>query len=259
MMTGVDLVLELAGLLGGLRLVLRGDREAVLLLARDLPLARHVLGGVAHVVAVEGVPQAVLDHRVDELDVAHLGAVAQVRAMRRLAHALLAAGDHDPGRSELDLLGAERHRAKPRAAQLVHAPGRRVDRDAGVDRGLARRVLARAGGEDLPQDDLGYLSGLNPRAIERRLDRDLAQLVGRQAGERAVERADGRAGSARDHDGSLILAHRCLQKGSAEFRGRAGDATNRLRGPQTLPSQAYMPAVSQSQCRLRHGREQAAT
>ena len=101
-----------------------------------------VLGRRAHVVAVEGIPQAVLDHGVDELDVAHLGAVAQVRAVRRLAHALLAAGDDDLGRAELDLLGAERHGAQARAAQLVHAPGRRVDRDAGADRGLAGRVLA---------------------------------------------------------------------------------------------------------------------
>jgi hypothetical protein len=83
---GRDLVLELAGLLRGLGLVLRGDGELVLLLARDLPLAGDVLGGRAHVVAVEGVPQAVLDHGVDHLDVAHLGAVAQVRGVRRLAH-----------------------------------------------------------------------------------------------------------------------------------------------------------------------------
>ena len=37
-----------------------------------------VLGGVAHVVAVEGIPQPVLDHRVDHLRVAHLGAVTQM-------------------------------------------------------------------------------------------------------------------------------------------------------------------------------------
>jgi hypothetical protein len=36
---GDDLVLELAGLLGGLGLVLRGDGELVLLVAGDLPLA----------------------------------------------------------------------------------------------------------------------------------------------------------------------------------------------------------------------------
>ena len=54
--------------------------------------------------------------------------------MRRLAHALLAAGDDDLGRAVCDLLGAERDRAQARAAKLVHAPGRAIDRDAGVDR-----------------------------------------------------------------------------------------------------------------------------
>ena len=53
-------------------------RELVLLLAGDLELPGDVLGGVAHVVAVEGVPQPVLDHRVDHLEVAHLDAGAQM-------------------------------------------------------------------------------------------------------------------------------------------------------------------------------------
>ena len=75
---GDDLVLEPAGLLGGLGLVLRGDGEAVLVLAGDLPLRGDVLGGRAHVIAVEGVPQAVLDHGVDEVEIAHLLAVAQI-------------------------------------------------------------------------------------------------------------------------------------------------------------------------------------
>ena len=73
-----DLVLELAGLLGRLGLVLRGDGEAVLVLAGDLPLARDVLGGGAHVIAVEGIPQPVLDHRVDHLQIAHLLALADI-------------------------------------------------------------------------------------------------------------------------------------------------------------------------------------
>ena len=100
--------------------------------AGDLPLAGDVLGGVAHVVAVEGVPEAVLDHGVDHLEVAHLHAVAQMRAVRRLAHRFLAAGDHDLGIAVEDRLVAERDRAQARAAELVDAPGRALDRDAGA-------------------------------------------------------------------------------------------------------------------------------
>jgi hypothetical protein len=55
---GDDLVGELPGLLRGLGLVLGGHGELVLLLAGDLPLVGDVLGGLAHVVAVEGVPKA---------------------------------------------------------------------------------------------------------------------------------------------------------------------------------------------------------
>src|SRR5580700_3131354 len=126
-----DLVLELAGLLRGFGFVLRLDREFVLLGAGDLPLLGDVLGGVAHVVAVEGVPQAVPDHRIDHLEIAHLHARAQIGAVRRDAHGLLAAGNHDVGIAVDDSLIAERHRAQPRAAQLVDAPGRRLDRNAG--------------------------------------------------------------------------------------------------------------------------------
>jgi hypothetical protein len=39
-----------------------GRGELVLLLAGDLPLSGDVLRRVAHVIAVEGLPQAVLDH-----------------------------------------------------------------------------------------------------------------------------------------------------------------------------------------------------
>jgi hypothetical protein len=54
-----DLVLELAGLHRRFGLVLRADGEGVLILAGDLPLLGDVLGRVAHVIALEGVEQAV--------------------------------------------------------------------------------------------------------------------------------------------------------------------------------------------------------
>ena len=90
-----DLVPEAAGLLCCFGLGLRGGGERVLLIAGDLPLLGDVLRGVAHVVAVKGVPQPVLDHRVDHFGVAHLDTVPQMDAVRRLAHALLPAGDDD--------------------------------------------------------------------------------------------------------------------------------------------------------------------
>ncbi len=198
-----DLVLEAAALLRRLGLLLRADRELVLLLAGDLPLLGDVLGGVAHVVAVEGVPQAVLDHGIDEFERAHLLAVAQMRGVRRHAHGFLTAGDDDVGISVQDRLIAERDRAQTGAAELVHAPRRDLDRNARRDRSLSRGILSLPGSQDLTQDDLGHALALDARARERRFDGDLAQRMARQRSQRAVERADRRTRRA-DNDNVVL-------------------------------------------------------
>ena len=164
---GDDLVLELAGLLAASALFCEATRERVLLVAGDLPLGGDVLGGRAHVVAVEGVEQAVLQHGVDELHVAHLGAAAQVRGVLRHRHRFLAARDDDRGVAIGDLLHAERDGAQARAAELVEAPGGGFLRDAGLHGGLAGRVLALAGGQDLAEDDLVDLAAVDLGALQR--------------------------------------------------------------------------------------------
>ncbi len=164
---GDDLVLELAGLLRRFGLVLGGDGEGVLLVAGDLPLLGDVLGGVAHVIAVEGIPEAVLDHRVDELDVAHLVAVAQVRHVRARVMFSWPPATTIVGVAKLDLLGAERHGAQARAADLVDAPGGAFDRKAGIDGRLAGRVLTLAGGQHLAEDRLRYIACRSRRARRR--------------------------------------------------------------------------------------------
>src|SRR6476646_7254139 len=198
-----DLILEFSRLLRRLGLVLRPDRKLVLLRPGDLPLARHVLGGVAHVVAVEGIPETVLDHGIDHLEIAHLHAAAQMRAVRRLAHGFLAAGHHDLGIAVEDGLVAERHRAQAGTAELVDAPGRALDRDSRRDRSLAGRVLALTGGENLTQNDLGHLCAFDAGALEGLLDGHLSQFVGRQRRKRPAEGADRRA--RRTDDDNIVL------------------------------------------------------
>jgi hypothetical protein len=177
-----DLVLEFAGLLGGLRLVLGSDGEFVLLVAVDLPLLGDVLGGLAHVVAVEGVPQAVLDHGVDHLVVAHLVAGAHVGAMRRQRHVLLAAGHHDGAVAGQDLLRRDGDGPEARAADLVEGPGGGAVGDAGLDGGLARRVLALARGQHLAEDDLVDVAAVDAGLFHGRLHHDGAQIMGRRIG-----------------------------------------------------------------------------
>jgi hypothetical protein len=101
---------------------------------------------------------------------------AEVLRVRRLGHAFLAAGHHDLGVAGGDLLRRQRHRPQAGAAELVDAEGRPLHRDAGRHRRLPRRVLPRAGGEDLAQDDLVHLLRLDPGALHRRLDGDVPSV-----------------------------------------------------------------------------------
>jgi hypothetical protein len=186
--------------LRGLGLVLRGDSEFVLLRARDLELPGDVLGGVAHVVAVEGIPQAILDHGIDEIHRSHLDATAQILRVRRHAHGFLTAGDDNFGIAIEQRLVAQCHRAQARTAQLIDAPGWAFHRDTGRDRGLTGRVLALRRGQDLTHDHLGNTARLNARALQRSLDGDGAEIVGRRGGERTIETSDRGAGGADDDD-----------------------------------------------------------
>ena len=132
-----------------------------------------------------------------------------MRDMRRQAHALLAAGDHDVGVAGRDLLGAEGDGAQARAAHLVHAQGRGLDRNAGGDRRLPRRVLALAGRQHLTHDHFIDIGRVDLGALQRGLDGDLAERMRRQARQRAVEGANRRP--RRADDDNLFLFHTSLQ------------------------------------------------
>ena len=117
---GDDLVLEAAGFLGSAGLLLAGlAANSSWCGAGDLILGGDVLCGGAHVVAVEGVPEAVFDHGVDEAEVAHLLAGSEVGGVGGLAHALLAAGDERPHSRRSGSVG----RRGRRCAGRCHRPG----------------------------------------------------------------------------------------------------------------------------------------
>src|SRR5206468_57096 len=102
----------------GTALTLQG--KAILLPTGDPALGGDVLGRLAHVPALEGAPQAVVDHRVHRLLVAELppgpGAEQEVR---RAAHALHPGGDDDLGVAGTDGLGADHGCLEARAAHHV--------------------------------------------------------------------------------------------------------------------------------------------
>ena len=78
------------------RLLMAARGVVVLRVAADVVVLGDDLAGVAHVALLERAPQAVVDHRVDDLAVAHAQPVAHARQqVGAVAHRLHAAGDGD--------------------------------------------------------------------------------------------------------------------------------------------------------------------
>jgi hypothetical protein len=93
------------GLCGG-EALLRSQRPAVLLVARNLVFLHQILGMPPGMRVREGVVQAVAQHIVIERGIAHTVAPAAARdQVRRLVHVLHAARDRDIDVAERDLLG----------------------------------------------------------------------------------------------------------------------------------------------------------
>jgi hypothetical protein len=151
-------------------------------------------------IAGKGVDQPVVDHRVDQAEIAHLGAAADILGVRRQAHALLAAGHHHGRVPGDDRLGGDTDRAKPGAADLVQPPGRHFLRDAGIHARLAGRVLPLSGSQHLAEDHFRHVFRRDSGLGERGLDRDPAELVRGRGGIGAEECADGRALGGGDDD-----------------------------------------------------------
>ena len=156
-------------------------------------LVGEVLGRDAHVDVVEGVRESVVDHRVDELGVAHAGAEARARQqVGRARHVLHAAGDDDVDVARADHLGGDRDRLQARSAQHVDRRRGHLLRDPSGDRGLARRVLPEARLQHAAEYDLLHLVAGDPRPLERRAHRVRTQLGRGDVLEVAAETADGR-------------------------------------------------------------------
>ena len=110
-----------------------------------------------------------------------------------VAHRLHAAGDGDVDVAGRDALRGEHHRLQARAADLVDRQRGDVIGQAAVERGLARRVLAVAGRDDVAHDafvdgariDAGAADGLahDQRAELRR--GEVLQRAEKLAGRRA--------------------------------------------------------------------------
>ena len=172
----------------------------------------HVFGGNAHVVLVVDVPQAVHDHGVHHIPVAHALALAAAQQhVGRGAHVFLAAGDHDFAVAIGHGLGGQHHGLKTGAAHRVDGERRGFFGHATLDERLARRVLARACRQHLAHDDFTNLVGAQPGALQQVFDDRSTQLRRRHFGQAAAKFAHRSAGGGNDNDVFHEIAPKVLQ------------------------------------------------
>ena len=163
---------EFAGRLRGRKPLLRPLCPTILLFAGDLVRAREILGVPSGVLTGERIVEAVHEHRIVDLPVAHAVApTAGAHEIRRAVHVLHAAGDRAVDESEHHLLCRACDRLSARAADAVHGHRRNIDRHAAVDSRLSGRVHLVAGLDHVAHDDRIHVAGRQFGALERRADR----------------------------------------------------------------------------------------
>ena len=204
------------------RQLVRAQRPTIHVGTGHLELRGHLAGLLRHVLAGERVRQAVVDHRVDRLAVAHPEPeprlLQQVGGLRHRLHTAT-----DP---ELDVAGADRRIEQPgrpdsRGAHLVDRLGGDLVRDAGLDLRLARGDLALAGLDHLTHDHVLDFLGRHVGTLERGLDRGAAELGGIDGRKAAAQLSDRRAGGGQDHG----LGHRSV---TLRVRWRTSNRNRRL-------------------------------
>ena len=206
---GNDLGVEAAGLLRGGGFAVGVERVVILLLAGDGMLFGDEFAGHAHVLIVAGAPEAVVDHGVDGLRVAHAKTFARGgKKVGRVGHGLHATGDGDLGVADGDGLGCEANGFEAGAADHVDGESGDGVGETTAQRGLARGILAEAGGEDAAHDALGDFGGIDGGAFDGGAHCDGSELDGGEMGECAEELADGGSGCTDDdyftHEVSVI-------------------------------------------------------
>ncbi len=121
--------------------------------------------------------------------------------MRRKGHVFLTARNNNVRIARENGLRAHGHGAQAGPAHLIDGQGRFLFRDAGLDRGLARRVLPLRRGKNLAQNHIVDFFGLYARIRQNRLDDIRAQFMRRNVRESAGKRANGGAFGGNDDDG----------------------------------------------------------
>ncbi len=203
-----DLALEAAVFDGGLRAGERRDRECVLGLAGELVGLRAVLGEAAHETAlVEGILETVDEHVIEHAAVTHaIAAAGLLEQIRRVAHALHAAGHHDLVAAGAQQIVGEHGRLHARPAHLVDGRAAGFLAEAGAEGGLPGGRLSLAGGQNAAHDDFLDVGVFDTRVADGAGDASRAELGGGHVVEVALEAAHRCTRCANDDD-RVVVAH----------------------------------------------------
>ena len=145
-------------------------------------------------IVVIGVPQAVLDHGVHQLLVAHTSAPAGVHGGKGSgAHVLGTAADHDVGVTGQDGTGALDDGLHAGAADHAHGVGGNGIGDAGLDGDLAGNVLTLCRSEDAAKHQLVHIFGSDVGALESFFHDDGAHIGSGGVLQGSAKGADGRS------------------------------------------------------------------
>jgi hypothetical protein len=183
----------------------------ILLAASDLVLGCHDLAGGAHVALLERAPQAVDDHRVEQLAMAHSQSVARaLQQVRCIAHRLHAARHRNLNVAGGDPLGRQHHGFQPGAAHFVNGERGNVIRKAAAQRRLPGRSLPQTSRDDVAHDAFLHRRGIDAGPRDGFTNNQRAEFGGRQILQ-AAEKLAGRRSNRRDDDGvfhNLIVRER---------------------------------------------------
>ena len=157
--------------------------------------------GIAHVALLERTPQAVGDHRIEQLAVTETQTFADfLEQVGRVARRLHPARHRDVDIADTDPLVGQHDRLQSRSAHLVDGDRRDVIGQAALERRLPRRVLAFAGRDDVAHDALVDDAGVDARAPDGLRDDEGAEFRGGQILQHAEQLAGGGPDGA-DDDG----------------------------------------------------------
>src|SRR6266702_451208 len=123
------------------------------------------------------VPEAVADHRVDNLSVAQAVSFARLRKkIRRVGHGLHPSGYNYCAIPRLYRLRCEADCFQSGAANFVYSHGTHFRRQSAVNRRLPRWILAESRGDDVAHDAFIYTRRLDSGALHGFTYYDCAEL-----------------------------------------------------------------------------------